>query len=60
MIDVSDGLAQDLGHILKASQVGARLQLENLPISPALQALDDAQNGSMHWQVVTIMNYVLQ
>ena len=46
MIDVSDGLAQDLGHILKASQVGARLQLENLPISPALQALDDAQK----WQ----------
>ena len=46
MIDVSDGLAQDLGHILKASQVGAKLQLENLPISPALQALDDAQK----WQ----------
>ena len=46
MIDVSDGLAQDLGHILKASQVGARLQLENLPMSPALQALDDVQK----WQ----------
>ncbi|MDH5820387.1 thiamine-phosphate kinase [Acinetobacter pseudolwoffii] len=46
MIDVSDGLAQDLGHILKASQVGAKLQLEHLPINPALQALDDAQK----WQ----------
>ena len=46
MIDVSDGLAQDLGHILKASQVGAKLQLEHLPISPALQALSDAQK----WQ----------
>ncbi|MFI9458608.1 thiamine-phosphate kinase [Acinetobacter sp. NPDC052428] len=46
MIDVSDGLAQDLGHILKASQVGARLQLENLPISPALHALSDEQK----WQ----------
>lgn len=46
MIDVSDGLAQDLGHILKASQVGAKLQLENLPISPTLQTLDDAQK----WQ----------
>jgi thiamine-monophosphate kinase len=32
MIDVSDGLAQDLGHILKASKVGARLQLEQIPI----------------------------
>ena len=46
MIDVSDGLAQDLGHILKASQVGATLELEKLPISPALQALNDEQR----WQ----------
>jgi len=46
MIDVSDGLAQDLGHILKASQVGANLQLENLPLSPALQALSLEQQ----WQ----------
>lgn len=46
MIDVSDGLAQDLGHILKASEVGAKLQLENLPISPALYALSDEQK----WQ----------
>ena len=46
MIDVSDGLAQDLGHILKASQVGAKLQLEHLPIGPALQALSEAQK----WQ----------
>lgn len=46
MIDVSDGLAQDLGHILKASQVGAKLQLENLPMSPALYALNDEQK----WQ----------
>lgn len=36
MIDVSDGLAQDLGHILKASQVGAQIQLDQLPISQAL------------------------
>ncbi|WP_180087386.1 thiamine-phosphate kinase [Acinetobacter sp. YH12226] len=48
MIDVSDGLAQDLGHILKASQVGAKLQLENLPISPTLHALNNEQK----WQYV--------
>ena len=46
MIDVSDGLAQDLGHILKASGVGAKLTLEKLPISPTLQALNDEQR----WQ----------
>jgi thiamine-monophosphate kinase len=38
-IDVSDGLAADLGHILSANQVGAILQLEKLPLSDTLQAL---------------------
>ena len=37
-IDVSDGLLQDLGHILSQSQVGAILNLEQLPISKALAA----------------------
>lgn len=46
MIDVSDGLAQDLGHILQASQVGATLALDKLPLSPALHALRDEQT----WQ----------
>lgn len=40
MIDVSDGFAQDLSHILKASQVGAELELTSLPISTAIQKLD--------------------
>ncbi len=38
-IDISDGLAADLGHILLANQVGAILQLEKLPLSDNLQAL---------------------
>lgn len=37
-IDLSDGLAQDLGHILERSGVGARLDVEQLPWSPALLA----------------------
>ncbi len=46
MIDVSDGLAQDLGHILKASHVGATLQLDQLPINTTLQDLTREQQ----WQ----------
>lgn len=36
-IDLSDGLISDLGHILKASDVGARLNLEALPLSDVLR-----------------------
>lgn len=36
-IDISDGLLADLGHILKRSQCGAQLYLEQLPLSDALR-----------------------
>ena len=39
MIDVSDGLLQDLGHICKASLIGARIWEETLPLSGAYRAL---------------------
>ena len=35
-IDVSDGLCQDLGHVLAASGVGARIDAGRIPLSPAL------------------------
>jgi thiamine-monophosphate kinase len=35
-IDISDGLAGDLNHILKKSQVGAIITVDDLPLSPAL------------------------
>lgn len=38
-IDVSDGLVQDLGHLLAASRVGAALELERLPLDPGAAAL---------------------
>ena len=43
-IDLSDGLLSDIGHILKASQVGARIDVERLPLSDALKgSIDEAQ-----------------
>jgi thiamine-monophosphate kinase len=40
-IDISDGLIQDLGHILERSGVGACLFLDQLPRSPALAVCGD-------------------
>lgn len=37
-IDISDGLAADLGHILEASAVGARIELQRLPLSADFMA----------------------
>jgi thiamine-monophosphate kinase len=38
VIDISDGLLADLGHILEMSQVGARLELERIPVSSTYRA----------------------
>ncbi|MEQ1813365.1 MAG: thiamine-phosphate kinase [Candidatus Nitrotoga sp.] len=40
-IDISDGLLADLGHILKASCVGAEIFFSALPISSAMQLMHD-------------------
>jgi thiamine-monophosphate kinase len=37
MIDVSDGLVQDLGHLCAASRVGARLALAQVPCTPRVR-----------------------
>jgi thiamine-monophosphate kinase len=40
-IDISDGLLADLGHVLKASGCGAKLDLGKLPYADALAGLED-------------------
>jgi thiamine-monophosphate kinase len=42
-IDVSDGLAADLGHILERSGVGAKVEWMRIPKDPAFQTVKDEQ-----------------
>ncbi|MBV9735842.1 MAG: thiamine-phosphate kinase [Acidisphaera sp.] len=37
-MDVSDGLVQDLGHLCRAGGLGAEIETEAVPLSPAAQA----------------------
>lgn len=41
-LDISDGLVADLQHICDASDLGAVIDVENLPLSPALKTLNDS------------------
>ncbi|WP_241579794.1 thiamine-phosphate kinase [Rosenbergiella nectarea] len=57
-IDVSDGLLSDLGHILQASGVGAKIEQDHLPLSATLQAvvsreeaIDFALNGGEDYEL---------
>jgi thiamine-monophosphate kinase len=50
MIDCSDGLATDLDHVCRESGVGARVQVERLPVAPAAQAAARALGGDgLRW-----------
>jgi thiamine-monophosphate kinase len=45
MIDISDGLIADLGHICQTSCVAAVVELPSLPLSPAARSIVDGQPG---------------
>lgn len=56
-IDISDGLSADLNHICVASRVGARLDLEQIPVHPLVKkyktnrALDFALSGGDDYEL---------
>jgi thiamine-monophosphate kinase len=61
MIDVSDGLAQDLAHICRASGVCARVDVDSLPISKALrlaarEPVTYAQGGGDNYELLFTLN----
>ncbi|RJO62834.1 MAG: thiamine-phosphate kinase [Dehalococcoidia bacterium] len=57
-IDISDGLVADLGHICRASKVGARIDVEHIPVHPAARkaflshALDMALGGGEDYELL--------
>lgn len=52
MMDCSDGLATDLGHICRESGVGARVRLERIPVAAAAREAARALGGDVReWGV---------
>lgn len=52
MIDISDGLTQDLGHILEKSNTGAIIYERLLPISKRAKGLNDALSGGEDFELL--------
>jgi len=60
MMDVSDGLSTDLGHICRESGVGARVALDRVPVDPAArQVARDLGADPLAWAVAGGEDYEL-
>ena len=49
MMDISDGIASDMRHIMKASKVGAVIELDRLPLSSELISVCAEQGWDRYW-----------
>lgn len=49
MMDISDGIASDMRHIMKASKVGAVIALDRLPLSSELISVCAEQGWDRYW-----------
>ncbi|MBU1125787.1 MAG: thiamine-phosphate kinase [Candidatus Omnitrophica bacterium] len=58
MIDVSDGLAQDLGHILTQSKVGARIYQESIPLRNAAVSVEEALQSGEEFELIFTLNKI--
>ena len=56
MIDISDSLTQDLGHILKASNAGAVLYEALIPMSKEAVKIEDALYGGEEFELLFTMS----
>lgn len=64
MIDISDGLSSDLMHICEASQVGAKIFADKIPLNKTLnkftkdfsEQLNSALNGGEDFELLFTIN----
>ncbi len=59
-IDISDGLLQDLGHICRASGVGADIHMDRIPLSPQMVEVSKAAGTDLYlWPLTGGEDYSL-
>jgi len=56
MIDISDGLSQDLGHILKESALGAAIYADLIPLSKQARNLNEALSMGEDFELLFTMS----